>query len=122
MSSGPASTPKATVINSVDGKRYVFTYWAGGGFASFVSFVAGLTYWIGSWSAFAATPGKILLGQKIVHAPTGEDAGPVACIVRYVGTIISTIPLCLGYLWIIWDAEKQGWHDKLANTRVVRTR
>jgi uncharacterized RDD family membrane protein YckC len=60
----------------------------------------------------------MVLGQQIVHAQTGERIGLSA--VRYVGMIVAGIPLCLGYLWIIWDAEKQGWHDKIANTRVVR--
>jgi uncharacterized RDD family membrane protein YckC len=118
----PGFHTEPMVVNGVEGKRYEFTFWAGGGLGIFVSFVAGLTYWIGSWSAFAATPGKMLLGQQIVHANTGEPIGIGACVLRYVGTIISSIPLCLGYLWIIWDAEKQGWHDKIANTRVVRTR
>ena len=118
----PGFHTEPMVINGVESKRYTFTFWAGGGFGAFVSFVAGVTYWVGSWSAFSATPGKMLLGQQIVHAQTGEPLGIGACIIRYVGTIISAIPLCLGYLWIIWDAEKQGWHDKLANTRVVRTR
>jgi len=25
----------------------------------------------------------------------------------------------LGYLWMLWDAQQQTWHDKLANTTVV---
>jgi uncharacterized RDD family membrane protein YckC len=30
-------------------------------------------------------------------------------------------PMCLGFLWIAFDKRKQGWHDKLAGTVVVRT-
>jgi uncharacterized RDD family membrane protein YckC len=41
---------------------------------------------------------------------------------RYVGYIISTIPLCLGFLWVGFDSKKQGWHDKIAGTVVVRNR
>jgi uncharacterized RDD family membrane protein YckC len=114
-----------TVVNGVEGKRYWFYYWAGGQesiVGNLASFVAALTYWIGSWTLLGATPGKMLLGQQIVHAQTGGRIGFGAAVLRYIGTIISAIPLCLGYLWIIWDAEKQGWHDKIANTRVVRTR
>jgi len=40
---------------------------------------------------------------------------------RYFAYFISTIPLCLGFLWITFDRKKQGWHDKLAGTVVVRT-
>lgn len=33
--------------------------------------------------------------------------------------LVSGIVFCLGYFWIIWDDEKQGWHDKIAGTYVV---
>jgi uncharacterized RDD family membrane protein YckC len=36
------------------------------------------------------------------------------------GKIISYVVIYLGFLWIIWDQRKQGWHDKIANTYVVR--
>jgi uncharacterized RDD family membrane protein YckC len=39
---------------------------------------------------------------------------------RYFAYYLSTILLGLGFLWIIWDPKKQGWHDKLAGTVVVR--
>ena len=37
-----------------------------------------------------------------------------------VGKFISGLVLNLGYLWVIWDGQKQGWHDKIADTYVVR--
>ncbi len=40
---------------------------------------------------------------------------------RYVGRIASTIPCLLGYFWMLWDSEKQTWHDKIATTVVVAT-
>jgi uncharacterized RDD family membrane protein YckC len=82
----------------------------------------GIVYFIGFWSAFAATPGKMLLGQLIVDAKTGQPIGTGASIIRYIGSIISAIPFFLGYLWILWDGEKQGWHDKMASTKVIHTR
>jgi uncharacterized RDD family membrane protein YckC len=121
----PGFHTEIAVVNGIETKRYMFYYWPGGsdiGLAHLVSFIAGLTYWIGSWSAFGATPGKMALGQQIVHAQTGQAVGVGSCVLRYVGTIISGIPLCLGYLWIIWDPNKQAWHDKIANTLVVRGR
>ena len=36
------------------------------------------------------------------------------------GKIVSAIAICLGFLWIIWDGQKQGWHDKIAETYVLR--
>ena len=118
----PGFHQETVVVGGVERERYLFTYWAGTGLGIVVSIAAQLSYWIGSWSVFGATPGKMLMGQQIVHAQTGAPIGIRASIVRYVGTIVSAIPLYLGYFWIIWDGEKQGWHDKMANTRVVRTR
>jgi uncharacterized RDD family membrane protein YckC len=39
---------------------------------------------------------------------------------RYLGYFVSTIPFGLGLFWIGWDKRKQGWHDKLAGTVVIR--
>jgi uncharacterized RDD family membrane protein YckC len=89
---------------------------------SLLSTAIGIVYFIGFWSAFAATPGKMLLGQMIVDSKTGQPIGAGASIIRYIGSFVSALALGLGYLWIIWDDQKQGWHDKMASTRVIRTR
>ena len=39
-----------------------------------------------------------------------------------VGKFVSAIAFFLGFLWIGWDGRKQGWHDKIAGTHVVRAR
>jgi uncharacterized RDD family membrane protein YckC len=72
------------------------------------------------WKYKSATPGKMIVGAKIVDARTGAKPSFVQCIIRYFGYIVSTIPCCLGYLWIAFDRRKQAWHDKLAGTVVVR--
>ena len=41
---------------------------------------------------------------------------------RYLAYFLSTLPFGLGLLWVAWDPKKQGWHDKLAGTVVVRAR
>ena len=71
------------------------------------------------WSSRGQTPGKMVMGIKIVST----DGGPLTlgkAFVRWIGYIISTVVFCLGFLWIIWDKEKQGWHDKIAGTYVVK--
>ena len=67
-----------------------------------------------------ATPGKIAIGARIVDARTGEPAGTGQLIGRYLGYFVSTLFLGLGLLWVAFDARKQGWHDKLAGTVVIR--
>ena len=44
----------------------------------------------------------------------------LAFVREVVGKFLSGLVLCLGYLWMLWDAERQCWHDKLVGTRVVR--
>lgn len=71
------------------------------------------------WIAHAATPGKMLIDCKIVDAKTGKPITFKQALLRYLGYILSVMSLGLGFLWILWDDRKQGWHDKIANTVVV---
>jgi len=58
----------------------------------------------------------------VVDARTGGPLSVSQAILRYLGYFVSTIPLCLGLLWVGFDARKQGWHDKIAGTVVVRSK
>lgn len=71
------------------------------------------------WIYRSATPGKIVLGLKIVDAATGDKPSLGQCVIRYLGYYVSIIPLCLGLIWVGFDKKKQGWHDKIAGTYVV---
>lgn len=72
------------------------------------------------WVHKLATPGKMAIKAKIVDAKTGGSPSIGQFIGRYLAYNISLLPLGLGYLWIAWDSRKQGWHDKLAGTVVIR--
>lgn len=74
---------------------------------------------VGFWIAQSATPGKMLIKARIVDAATGGKPSPGQLILRYIGYLISSMPICLGFLWAAFDPKKQGWHDKLAKTVVV---
>lgn len=74
------------------------------------------------WMARQATPGKMVIGARIVDAATGEPPTLGQCVIRYLGYFVSAVALCLGYVWVAFDPRKQGWHDRLANTVVVRKR
>ncbi|MBV8604263.1 MAG: RDD family protein [Pelomonas sp.] len=74
------------------------------------------------WIARQATPGKMVIGAKIVDAATGGPLRPGQAVLRYVGYYVSAIPFCLGLIWVGIDKRKQGWHDKIAGTLVVRTK
>ena len=74
------------------------------------------------WIYRQATPGKIAIGARIVDAATGGKPSPRQLIVRYLGYYVSMLPLMAGIVWVAFDPRKQGWHDKLAGTVVVRSR
>lgn len=72
------------------------------------------------WLLGAATPGKRAVGAKIVDAKTGERPRVSQFALRFLGLYVAALPLGLGLLWVAFDRRKQGWHDKLAGTVVVR--
>ena len=65
------------------------------------------------------TLGKQALGIRVADLAGGGSIGYGRAFVRYIGRFVSTIVLLLGYLWMIWDREKQTWHDKMAGSVVV---
>jgi uncharacterized RDD family membrane protein YckC len=76
-------------------------------------------YLIYFWSTSGQTIGKKIMGLKVVTVDGGQLTAGKA-FVRVIGYAISGIVIYLGFLWIIWDANKQGWHDKIAGTYVVK--
>jgi len=74
------------------------------------------------WINRQATPGKIAIGARIVDAKTGGKPTTRQLVLRYLGYYVAAIPLFLGLIAVAFDPRKQGWHDKLAGTAVVRPR
>lgn len=77
-----------------------------------------VTYYVLFWSLGGKTPGKALLGVRIV----GVDGYPPRVgrsLLRFVGYIISMVVFFLGFLWIVVDRQRRGWHDHIAGTWVV---
>ncbi len=73
------------------------------------------------WQYRSATPGKIMMGLIIVDAKTLGKPSFGKLVLRYIGYYVSTIPLLLGLIWVGIDKRKQGWHDKIAGTLVLKT-
>ena len=71
------------------------------------------------WRFRGATPGKMLMSAKIVDANTFGPPSTGKLVGRYFAYFVSTVVFCLGFIWIAFDARKQGWHDKLAGTVVI---
>ena len=89
---------------------------AGGG----LSFLVGLVYYWYFWTRQAGqTPGKKVMNLKVIKT----DGGPISdsdAILRYIGYLINSVVILLGWIWALFDANQQGWHDKIAKTYVVK--
>ena len=73
--------------------------------------------------AYGLTPGKWMLGIRVVKRDTGSPAGFWRMALRQtIGQWVSAILCYLGFIWAMVDANRQGWHDKIAKTLVIRTR
>ena len=86
----------------------------------FISYIVPAVAVIVFWSTKHATPGKMAIGARIVDAKTGGAPSVGQHIGRYLGYFVSIFPACLGLIWVGFDHRKQGWHDKLAGTVLVR--
>ena len=87
-----------------------------------ISYVLPVVLVIALWLWLSSTPGKMLIGAVIVDARTGGKPSLLQFVIRYLGYYVSIIPLGLGLIWVGIDPRKQGWHDKMAGTLVIRKR
>jgi uncharacterized RDD family membrane protein YckC len=78
-----------------------------------------LYYWLFT-GLKGQTLGKMAVGIKVVNTEGYTPGLGIAALREIPGKILSFIAIYLGFLWIIWDGQKQGWHDKIANTYVLK--
>jgi uncharacterized RDD family membrane protein YckC len=71
------------------------------------------------WRLYGQTPGKWLMGIKIVQVDGGAMTTRNA-LIRFIGYLLSALPFYAGFLWIL-GPQRRGWHDRLAGTEVVYT-
>ncbi len=79
--------------------------------------LAYFTFFIGK---FGATPGKMACKIKVVNG----DGSPVSyakAAGRFFGYIVSSLILCIGFLMMLWDDEKRTLHDRMCDTRVIKS-
>jgi uncharacterized RDD family membrane protein YckC len=72
-------------------------------------------------SASGQTIGKRALGIRVIDYRTGGSIGYGRAVLRYFARIVSALPCFLGYFWMLWDKERQTWHDKMISDVVVPT-
>jgi len=109
-----------------------------------LSFIYGADYWLGDkwvhgfwdlllayvlpviatiwfWIRYLGTPGKMATNLEVVDAKTGNKLSLGQAIGRYFAYILAFLPLGLGVIWVGIDKKKQGWHDKLAGSVVIKS-
>lgn len=92
----------------------------GTGPSLFLSFAVGLGYFsLFEGSGSGQTIGKRLLQIRVVDFETGGPISYARAFARNAGRWISGLVLVLGYFWMLWDRDRQTWHDKIASTTVV---
>jgi uncharacterized RDD family membrane protein YckC len=92
----------------------------GRGFGGLVSLAIGIAYYgYLEGGPTGQTLGKKALGIRVLDLRGGGPIGFSRAVIRYFGRILSALPIFLGYFWMLWDSEKQTWHDKLAGSVVV---
>jgi uncharacterized RDD family membrane protein YckC len=99
----------------------------GGGFALFtvgfiVVMVIGLLYFPFFWARGGATPGMKIAGIRVVNDRDGSRIGWGAALLRLIGCWVSGTVFYLGFIWILVDGRRRGWHDLIAGTCVISTR
>jgi len=81
-----------------------------------VPFVATIWFWL----RYMSTPGKMATKLRVVDASTGNKLSTGQAVGRYFAYTVAILPIFLGLIWVGVDKRKQGWHDKLAGTVVIR--
>lgn len=121
----------SNMFESGEGFSQLFQIWTGiwksmisVNMVHMISGIACLAYFVVMIGRFGATVGKMAVGIKVVR----EDLQPLSygtvfvreVLIKNMLFIVIFFISWLGYLWIAWDKKKQGWHDKIARTLVIK--
>lgn len=82
-------------------------------------FVINIFYYTYFHGNTGQTPGKMICRLRVVQT-NGEPLGYGKAFLRWIGYIVSWLAFALGFLWVIFDRQKQAWHDKIAGSYVLK--
>jgi uncharacterized RDD family membrane protein YckC len=91
------------------------------GLVSLLNIAIGACYEAFFVANLSATPGKMVIGVKVVR-PDGSRVDLGRAFGRYFAKILSGLILCIGYIMVGFDAQKRGLHDMICDTRVIKSR
>ena len=78
-------------------------------------------YFVAFWSTTGQTPGAHVMRFRVHDASSDRILGLRRSIVRLAGLILAAIPLCAGFIPVLFDARRRGLQDFLARTVVTDT-
>lgn len=108
----------ALITNIVGGLRPA---WLAGAIAGGGWLIIGSAYLVFFWSEAGRTPGMHLMHLR-VRDRTGRQPSPWRSLLRVAGTVVSIVPLFLGYATVLFDGRRRGLPDLIAGTEVVYDR
>lgn len=106
-------------VSPVPGEISYTSFTALLGVSFLINLAIALAYQVFFLTRNGATPGKMVLGLKVIRA----DGGPISpglAIGRYLSYILDALILGIGYLMVAFDKEKRALHDHICGTRVIR--
>lgn len=77
------------------------------------------TNWVYGYVRYGQSFGKRFIGLRVVRVD-GQLMDYKTAIIRLFGYILSLSMFALGFIWMLWDDQQRGWHDKLAKTVVIQ--
>ena len=113
LNTNTALSNSGDIFNTM-GSAFFLAYYATITFVNMLYF----TYFHGT---IGQTPGKKLLGIRVIQK-SGAPMTLGIAFLRWVGYIVSGLVLYLGFIWVALSSRKQGWHDMIAGTCVVKIR
>ncbi len=105
------------ILSLIDG--LIVLVFLGGGGVSIVVPVVWVAYCVCFWAWRGQTPGKMIADVKVVRRD-GSKLDWGHALLRCLGYVVSAAIVCVGYFWIAFDGQKQGLHDKIADTCVIK--
>ena len=91
------------------------------GVISIISLVVSVAYYVYFWTTSGQTIGQKVMGLRVIRTD-GSTLTVGNAVMRMIGIAISSAVLFIGLIWVAFDANKQGWHDKIAGTYVVHVK
>ncbi len=79
-----------------------------------------LLYFPFFWARGGQTPGMAIFGLRVVDDRTGGRIGWGTAGLRVLGMYVASAVFYLGFIWILVDKRRRGFHDLIAGTVVVK--